>query len=181
MLLSTRSYLIGCFVLARSGPLRSAALGSSLLVDRFTFGRVPATPPRMVLAHLRKMPLVGLTLLPFLQEWIDDHREIETDQKSPHGVYRSGAPWRVAMIRRILGGEAEHPMEARAGRVGYGSLRPARPGHTFRAARQRGSPKPHPTRAASAQITNFGGSWIWRARELNSAPAGATSTWRGQP
>jgi hypothetical protein len=27
-----------------------------------------------------------LALLPFLQERIHDHREIETDQKSPHGV-----------------------------------------------------------------------------------------------
>jgi hypothetical protein len=60
----------------------------------------------MMLAHFRETPLVRLAPLPFLQQWIDDHREIETDQKSPHGV----SFWRTVACGNgptILGGEGE--------------------------------------------------------------------------
>lgn len=68
--------------LAPFGQLSSAPL----FIHRLPFGRVPTTALRMVLAHFREASLVCLVLLPFLEEWIDHHREIETDQKSPHGV-----------------------------------------------------------------------------------------------
>jgi hypothetical protein len=40
----------------------------------------------MTLSHFRQKLFVSLVLLPFFQEWVNDHGEIETDQKSPHGV-----------------------------------------------------------------------------------------------
>jgi len=58
----------------------------------------------MVLPHFRETPLVRLALPPLLQQWIDDNRKIETDQKSPHGV----SFWRTVAFCNgptILGGE----------------------------------------------------------------------------
>ena len=83
----------------------------ALLIDPLPFRRVPATPPGMVLAHLGETPLVRLTLLPFLQERIDEHCEIEADQKSPHGV----SFWRTV----ACGNGPTNP--ARGGRKCHGS------------------------------------------------------------
>ena len=90
--------------LAPFGQLSSAPL----FIHRLPFGRVPTTALRMVLAHFREA----------------SHREIETDQKSPHGV----SFWRTVTCGnspQSWPGKAEQPMQARTGGPGYESMRPS--------------------------------------------------------
>ena len=73
--------------LGRPGPAALPLLApTSLSIDPFALGHVPPAARRMTLAHFRQKLFVSLMLLPFFQEWVNDHGEIETDQKSPHGV-----------------------------------------------------------------------------------------------
>jgi len=55
-----------------------------LFVDPLTFRHVPAAARRMMRAHIRQAPLVCPTLPPFFNDRVDQHRNVEADQKSPH-------------------------------------------------------------------------------------------------
>jgi len=56
----------------------------NLFVDPLTFRHVPAAARRMMRAHIRQAPLVCPTLPPFFNDRVDQHRNVEADQKSPH-------------------------------------------------------------------------------------------------
>jgi hypothetical protein len=55
-----------------------------LFVDPLTFRHIPSTARRVMPAHFRQALSIEPTLLPFFKERLDQHRNIEADQKSPH-------------------------------------------------------------------------------------------------
>src|SRR5205807_76853 len=107
-----------CLVTGRNLACGAMLLPRSVAVDRVRekypgAGHVPATPLGVMFTHLRQTLFVRLALLPFLQEWIEHHREIETDQKSPHGI----PFWRTVMPRM--------PAARGGGRIGLSKHEPA--------------------------------------------------------